>query len=179
LTGRELPLAERAVELRRQFDRSFAAAPSGEAVESEDLLAIRVGADSYAVRLAEVSGLFAGRRIVSLPTERPDFLGLTGLRGALLPVFDLGRLLGGSQAGAPRWLMTAAAAPVALGFDGFDGHLRLPRGALVPQEIAAPARRHVREVVRTGDRVRPVVHLASVLEAIYRRAPAGAPDEER
>lgn len=161
-------LAARAADLRRAFDRSFAEAAGAAAVEVEDLLAIRVGGDPCALRLAEVRGLFADRRVVGLPKARPGLLGLAGLRGSLVPVYDLGALLGYPPAAAPRWLVLAAAAPIGLAFEAFEGHLRLARGALVEGGGEAGRRRHAREVARTPDRPRPIVDVASVIQALRR-----------
>ena len=65
-----------------------------------------------------------------------------------------------------------AARPVALAFDGFEGHLRLPRQAAAAG--SAQAHRHVREVLHAGEAgVRPLVSLESVLEAIRVAAQLG------
>jgi hypothetical protein len=77
-------------------------------------------------------------------------------------------LLGYPRAPAPRWLLIAAAARVALGFDRFDGHLRVSREAISAGSArgAASHSPYVREVVRTARVVRPLVHMPSVLDAI-------------
>ena len=63
MIGLEARMHERADELRRAFDRSFAVAPIDEqtTAAAENLLAIRVGPHPYVLRLAEVSGLFADK----------------------------------------------------------------------------------------------------------------------
>ena len=86
--------ADRVTELRDAFDRSFAQAPSTEAAAVENLLAIRVGAHPYALRMAEVSGLFADKKVTRLPSPVPEFSGIAGFRGVVLPVYDLAMLLG-------------------------------------------------------------------------------------
>ena len=86
--------ADRVTELRDAFDRSFAQAPSTEAAAVENLLAIRVGAHPYALRMAEVSGLFADKKVTRLPSPVSELSGIAGLRGAVLPVYDLAMLLG-------------------------------------------------------------------------------------
>ena len=53
---------ERATQLRRDFDRSFADPPPAEIAVAEDLLAIRLGTLDFALRLSEIAGLFAGPR---------------------------------------------------------------------------------------------------------------------
>jgi chemotaxis signal transduction protein len=175
----ELGLLGRAEELRRAFDRSFADAPRVDTDATYvDLLAIRVGGDGYALRLAEVAGLFVDRVVSPLPTSVPELRGLAGFRASLVPVYDLAALLGYPTADAPRWLVSmAGVVTVALAFDRFDAHVRVAHGALAVAD--AGARGHVREVARTSDGVRAVLHLPSVLEAINARAPDVARPKER
>jgi purine-binding chemotaxis protein CheW len=141
-----------AAALRAEFDHSFAALPATPA-PTEELLAIRVGGDSYALRLRGVLELVAGHPVSRLPSATPHLLGLAGLRGGVVPVFSLTSLLGaagGLPRETPRWLLLCAEEePFALAFDGFEGHLRLPTGAL---SCSAPgsARRFTSGLARTA-----------------------------
>jgi chemotaxis signal transduction protein len=94
-------------------------------------------------------------------------LGLVGLRGVLVPAYDLRALLGYPNVIALRWLVVAADTPVVLGFEQFDGHLRVPCGAITAA-VAGPTDRLrcVRQIVHTNDGVRPLIHVASVLETL-------------
>jgi purine-binding chemotaxis protein CheW len=165
--------------LREAFDRSFAQAPSTEATPVEHLLAIRIGADPYALRMSEVAGLFADKKVTPLPSAVSELLGIAGFRGAVRPVYDLGMLLGCQRTGAPRWLVVTAVTSVALAFDGFDGYVRVPSGAIVPDSHADAHDRHVREAVRVVDLVRPLISLASVLEWTRSRTFRDGMDKER
>lgn len=158
-------LAERAAELRTDFDRAFAAPSRADVARKLDLLAIGVGAESCAVRLSEITGLFADRKITFVPGSNPALLGIAGFRGVVLPVYNLRTLLGHSAAQTPRWLLIAAAAPVALAFDAFEGHLRAAADAILSQQSDAKMRDYAREFLRTTDTVRSVLHLPSVIEA--------------
>lgn len=162
-------LADRAAELRQSFDRSFALEPAAHATAWEDLLALGVGPAHFAVRLAEVAGLTACREVTALPEAPPELLGLAGLRGALVPVYDLAALLG-LVATAPRWLALATGGKVALAFDAVEGHHRVSPQTIVPAE---PRQGHVHEVLQAGSIVLPIVCLASILEAIWRQAQGG------
>jgi chemotaxis signal transduction protein len=161
-------LAGRVEALRRAFDRSFADAPRLDADARCDLLAIRVAGDPYALRLAEVAGLFADRVVTPLPTPVPELLGIAGFRAALVPVYDLRALLAYPGTDIPRWVVTTTGeAAVALAFDQFETHVRVTEGAFATDHSQA---RCVREVARLADGVRPVLHLPSVLEMIKARA---------
>jgi purine-binding chemotaxis protein CheW len=159
-------MSETAAGLRLAFDRSFSQATSTDIAVIHKLLAVRVGSRPYLVRLAEVSGLFADKKITWLPSPLPELLGLAGLRGAVLPVYDLGSLLGAPKAAAPRWLLVTAPTPVGLAFDHFDGYVSVRPEDIVPEIRAEPRARHVLEVVRAVDLARPLVSLTSVLESI-------------
>jgi purine-binding chemotaxis protein CheW len=159
------------------FDQAFARTPRSLAAAAEALLAITVGGDPYLVRIGEIAGIHAGRRITPLPTGVAELCGLVGLRGTVLPVYDLGALLGYARAAAPRWLIVLAAAPVALAFDSFDGHVKQAGAAVL--EAGAGDDRPVREIAQSMNLVRPVLALSPVLDRLRRRASHAHRDTER
>jgi chemotaxis signal transduction protein len=168
----------RADELRVAFDRSFANAPRLDTETSVDLLAIRIAGDAYALSLVEVAGLFVDRAVTPLPTNVPELLGIAGFRAALVSVYDLAALLGYSGGDPPRWMVsTVGDRAVGLVFDLFERHVRVAPSALASDD--SNARRHVRQIVRTADGVRPVIHLPSVLEEITARAQSVVRPKER
>jgi chemotaxis signal transduction protein len=158
-------IAERASDLRRAFDRSFAEAPRRDTTVAQDVLAITVSGHRFAIRLSEIAGLFGDKKITPVPARSPTLLGIAGFRGAAVPVHDLRRLFGLPGTGLPRWLVIAAAAPIALAFDGFDGQLRLSRDAVASHE-GGVARAYVHEIVRARGHARAIVDIAVVLETI-------------
>ena len=162
---------ERLEELRRSFDRSFAEAPSEEAEQVENLLCIRVSGDAYAVRLNETSGIYVDRKVVGLPGPLPELLGMAAFRGSVIPVFDLGACLGyGVTGDAARWMLLVGGNEiVGLAFQGFDGFLRTTPLDLARQETSESRRQHVREVVSVGGIIRPIVSIASVVQAVKGR----------
>lgn len=165
-------ISQRATQLRRDFDRSFAESPPPARAASVDLLAVRVGEHPYALRLSAIAGLFADKKLTPLPGATPEFLGIAGFRGAVVPVYDLRVLLGQPGRGAPRWLVVAAASPVGLAFDALEGTLRLPPEAITPQRPGESARPHLRDLVRTAGPdapLRPLVELDSVVASIRQR----------
>ncbi len=179
MRGGEVQFELRPAELRLAFDQSFAAAPQAELLEFEDLLAIGVDGDHYAIRLSEISGLFVDKTVARLPSPLSQLRGIAALRGALVPVYDLRALLGYSAGESPRWLVVAARTPVGLAFDAFDSHLRMPSTAIAAAESAEHSRQHIREVLRSEERAWPIVSMASLIEAIARLARrAGAKQEK-
>ncbi len=164
-------MSETLLALRQEFDRSFAQAPRMETARAESFLAVRVGADAYALRVAEIGGLFTDRRIMPLPTPMPELLGVAGFRGQIAPVYDLAALLGYARQTAPRWLILARLRePVALAFDTFEAHFSALPERIIAAEGKGAGRRHLGSAVRTDDAVRPIIQLQSLLEDIQLRA---------
>lgn len=180
MTQGTIDLATRAVELRRAFDRSFADAPRPPRDEFIDLLAVLIGGDPYAIALAEVSALLADASVTPLPTTVAELAGIAAIRGAIVPIYDLRRLLGYGPRPSSRWVvLSTAATRVGFTFDAFDRHLRVARADLAPADAAARSKRHVTHVVRADDVVRPVLALSSACAWIEARVRGTSPQQER
>lgn len=149
--------------LRQEFDATFARAFGHAGTECDDLLAVLVGQGRYALRVSELGGIAARRRVTPVPSANATLLGLVGVRGNVIPVYDLARLLGEAPSvEPPRWLVSSGGAdPVALAFRELEGHMRLPRTAL-----ESGGRGHVTHVIREEFGLRPVVSVPSVARAV-------------
>lgn len=165
----EVLTSARAETLRREFDAAFARVAGRDDTRVEDLLAIRVAGEAYALRLVECGGLFADRAVTPLPTAVPELLGLASFRGALVPIYDLRSLLGYPRGETPRWMVSAAGGTVvALAFDVFEAHLRVESASLAADD--APSQRHAPRLARLAGGARPLLSVPSLLEAIEARA---------
>ena len=164
--------------LRQEFDRSFVEAPAAVAGTPENLVAIRVAGQPCLLRLSQMSSLHAKPAIVRVPSSVPEFLGLTGVRAVLVPVYDLRLLLGHrASSAAPEWLVMARAEhPLGLAFDQFEEHLRLPSHELPP--ATAPVQGHTQGTLRAGDTVRSLIHIPSLIETLVRRTKQQASPKE-
>jgi chemotaxis signal transduction protein len=161
-------------DLRRAFDASFALPPPPRDDDLVDLLAVTAGADALAVPLGAMAGLVPDRVVMPLPGSPPDLLGVAGLRGHLVPVYDLIRILSRGRAhGAgrgTRWILLAAGTPVfAVAVDRVDGHLRVPRDAVA--EPVTGADRATGAVVHTAAGPLPVVDLTAVRNRVTAQLP--------
>jgi chemotaxis signal transduction protein len=161
----------KAAELRRAFDRSFAQPPPPTAPETEDLLSIRVGGDPYAIRLRDIAGIVAGRKVVPVPTAAPGLLGLAGVRGGIVPVFGLAAILGyGPSHESPRWMVVCGVDdPIALAFSELEAYLRLPASCLHADQTFRATRPHVDQVVSTDAGIRAVIGIPNVMATIRNR----------
>lgn len=178
--GLQTSLDDRAAELRRRFDESFALAPTTDAPRSEDFLAVRIAGAPFALRRIDVSGLLAGRKPVKLPSACPEFLGVVGFRGLIVPVYSLRVLLGYPRHENLRWAVLAASGDcLGLAFDEYEGYLQIPSSQVAPADQPGMMPQHVRDVARHGESARPILDISSIVDAIRRRIRLGGPSKER
>jgi chemotaxis signal transduction protein len=174
--------------LRGEFDQSFARPRKARDTSGTDFLLIRVAGEPHALRLAEVAALEADRAITPVPSEAPALLGVAGLRGTLVAVFDLAQLLGlpapsavskgaaGKAApAAPRWLVLVKGSLVAMAFGEFEGQQRLGAEALASSLAAGQQG----EMVRATGVARPVVPLAALAARCEPPLPSVSAEESR
>jgi chemotaxis signal transduction protein len=174
-------------DLRRRFDRAFAAVPENRAEDVESFLGVKIGSEGYALRVREMAGFAAARKIIPLASPVAEMLGLAGIRGSVVPVFSLAALIGYESAQeSPRWfVLCGTAEPIALGFRDFDGYLELARSdsgeveGMGEADMRRAKRAHVRQVVRARGEVRGVIDVPSVVKAIHVKVAAAATIKER
>ncbi len=167
-----MPVIEsNAAALRQAFDLSFALPPPPASPEVEDLLTIRIAGDPYAIRLCDIAGMVTGRKVLAVPTDALDLLGLAGIRGGIVPVFGLASILGYRQPpDSPRWMILCGAdESIALAFSDFEGYLRLPRSCLHADENLHATRQYLNQVASTDDVVRAVIGIPLILATIRNR----------
>ena len=168
----ETLLQRRVAELGAEFDQTFARPLPVGAEDLQSLLAIRVAGHPLALRLSELSGLEARRRIVPLPGSLAELEGLAGLRGRLVSVFQLASLLGcGPERADWRWLVLARGEEVvAFAFGEVEGLLRVPRAALHPTSGDDRAAALVDEHVQLEGISRGVLRISRVVAALRARS---------
>lgn len=156
--------------LRRAFDSAFAMEPAA-ATERVDLVALRAGVRSFAVRVSDLAGVVPYRGVVPVPCDEPALVGIAAVRGAPLPVYDLAALLGDGSVQAPRWmLLSDGTNRVALAFDEIEEYLRVPREQLITASQRGRATPSAAsELVRNGSSMRPVVSMTSLLKELEQR----------
>lgn len=152
--------------LHEEFDRSFATPFAETRIEVEQILAIRLKGDLHGLRVREIDGVERAASIVPLRADSPGLLGLSGYRGAILPVYDLGALLGYEEAReAPRWLFLCGKGdPIALAVVEFAGYVTVPATAFHAPH--GSPRRHVERFARIGDAVGAIVSVPSIVRGI-------------
>jgi chemotaxis signal transduction protein len=178
----DLQIAGTAAELRRAFDASFISPVSVERGKLEDVLAIRVGGDPYALRLSEIAGLHANRQPLALPSPVGELLGLVAIRGLLAPAYDLAALLGYPRAPNSRWLVLVRVPQfVALAFSSLESHLRIPEDSFAQHENGNDGHnaQHLRGSIRNAGVLRPLIYVPGVLKTIEALTRPASQGEER
>lgn len=165
-------LEDKVAEMRRLFDESFAAAPPEHVTELEAMLAITVEGESFAIRVSEISGLAVRKEeIVPVPSRVPELLGLTGVRGTVVPVFSLARLLGfSSESTQAHWLVFCGdrQSPIALAFESMEKLFQVPATGIFSREEIL-GRRYVTATVREGATSRGLISISAFVEQIKTR----------
>jgi purine-binding chemotaxis protein CheW len=73
-------------------------APEGAAgeihVQEVEMLSFRLGGEEYVLPVDDVREVLKSRELTSVPNSPPHVLGVTSIRGTVLPVIDLGKRLG-------------------------------------------------------------------------------------
>ena len=169
-------LQTRLSRLKQTFDGSFTAALNPRAEQSEDLLAIELAGQPFALRARELSGLYVERAVTPLPAAPAELHGLAAVRGELVAVYDLAVLLGYARAEAPRFLVLGKSPALAFAFAKLDGHLRVPRSSISPTDGAREP--WFAEVMREPDRTRPILELAVLAASLEQRLRSAAPKED-
>ena len=104
------------------------------------LIECRLGPERYALRLDQVRELATAERLVSIPCTPPHLAGMMNLRGTILPVLDLGPVLGLSPAppegGGIVVVVAWGASLCGLRFDATMGVRALDPDELLPPPAA-------------------------------------------
>jgi chemotaxis signal transduction protein len=149
--------------LRNSFNEAFARPREHDVAVRESFLAIRVAEHPYLLRLSTIASLHVRRQTVAVPSSLPELLGIAGFRGIVAPVYDLRILLGHQGTAQLPWLVLVRAPELlGLAFDQFERHVGVSAEDIAGDGFAESIR------LENGE-VRPVIHVASVVEALERR----------
>lgn len=169
MTARDRPGAGMsAAELGREFDLSFSRAAELERPAEEKLLVLGLGSRRFAVRSRDVRAIVRTPRIARVPSPLPALLGIAGVRGEILAVFDLAKLLGvGDDEQGLRWsLLAGDAERAALAFPHFERFERVPSAAVARADAGELRVAFVEEVVRLNGEVLPIVGVERLLAGL-------------
>ncbi len=155
--------------IAKGFDLGFAHARSGTRRTPLNYLACRVGNESLAISLCELVGLQRRGKIVPLRSTVSGLLGVAGLRSRLMPVYRASTLLGIAPTGqSEKWVAVCGSSedPLGLALDELEGYLQADQADRSPRGERDGACPHLRELLVSGGRTRPVLQISSLLQMI-------------
>ncbi|HXX54335.1 MAG TPA: chemotaxis protein CheW, partial [Thermodesulfovibrionales bacterium] len=89
------PLAPLPAEEARREQEALPRVPKEEEREESrlELLTFMLGNEEYAFRIGEIHEIIRPQKVTMIPKTAPHLLGITSLRGKIIPVLDMKRLL--------------------------------------------------------------------------------------
>lgn len=136
-------------------------------------LTFRQGSTLFALPAEEISEIIRIPPLARVPQSPPSLLGLANLRGAVLPVASVGRLLQRKDSGAApsRAVVLDGAAPVALAVDAVEALVAVDPSAVETRqaELAAEPGERLRGAFRVGpgDAIAKIIDIAPLLDAAF------------
>jgi chemotaxis signal transduction protein len=162
-------LEETVRRLRATFDDAFASPRVERAVELHAVLVVEVAQRIVALRTSQIGGIAARPRILELPGAPPFVVGLTALRGVVLPVCSLAAILGVGGGRSDAWIAWVDAdPPAAFAFDRLLGLFQVPAADIVPADLGLPC---TPGAARIEGVMRPLVDMAAVATSWARARP--------
>src|SRR3989338_1665844 len=104
-------------------------------IEETEILAFKIANEEYAVRMTELQEIIRYQRITAIPCSPEYLVGVTSLRGKILPVINLKIRLGlggGKREGQKIIILSGKKEPLGALVDLILGVFRLPVSELLP-----------------------------------------------
>jgi chemotaxis signal transduction protein len=161
-------VTSRASGLRRAFDDAFARPVAPPAEAGIEHLIVVAGTQTCAIRVGELAGLDVNRRITPVPRENHGLLGLSAVRGTLVPVFDLGVVLSTASPGTShRWIaLYRDTELVGLAFDEWLETRRIAAGDVHPSAFPGEHAALSPHAIQIDERIVHVVDIPAVVSTI-------------
>lgn len=158
-------------EMRTAFDRTYAVPPPSQSVDQkEDLLQLRLAGNPYALRTSEISAFARAPKTIAVPSPAPELEGVAGNRGGVVPIYSLSAIFGYGREQHGRWCaLCLRDEPIGFVFGEFEGYVRVVRSQIYAGRQEDLTCQHVKQVIRTGEILRPIVSLPSIVELIKKR----------
>ena len=161
---------------RREFDSSFTVPAVISRKHVHLVVRIRVSDRIFAVKRDELTGISKLKQVLPIPSSASALLGITTVRGTLVPVFDLAAMLGltSSREQAAWTLLINRATPVGLAFDDFEGQSEVFSGNFFDGD-PPQAGSYFHQIAETDAGKLPVLDIAGLLESIRKNAGQSTP----
>ena len=159
--------------LREEFDLSFQRAHQSNSQHSIEALSLSVGQDlqPYLLRVDALSLLQRMPAVRPLPGAADSVLGLSLLRGRVVTVFFLARLLGRPASDSPAWIVgVGAELDYALAFAELTALRRIDADAIRP--AGSQSSPHIRQALIEHEHSIPLIDLESISNHLGQASPA-------
>ena len=167
---------QRLARLRRDFDESFAAEAGARVEQLESLLTIRAGGEPFAVPTLEIGALAKTGRVVAVPAAAPELLGIAGIAGLLVAVYDLAAIVGLKRCGGCEWMILAGRqSAMALAFEAFEGRVEIGRESILGEE-SGQRHPYIRRFAQIRGSAVGVIDVTGIAAAIRRQAGLVGPE---
>jgi purine-binding chemotaxis protein CheW len=123
-----------------------------------EMLSFLLGGEEYVLPVDEVREVLKSRELTIVPNSPPHILGVTSIRGTVLPVIDLGRRLGLPRAQRDEKARIIIISPddedAGIVVDRVTGVMRISPEAIRPApETVEQGAEFLRGIARKGDRL--------------------------
>lgn len=148
--------SQKAEELRSVFRQAYERPIDIRKSDTVAFLRVLIVGEPFALRVSEIAEVQAKPKITWLPTQSREFLGVTSLRGEMIPVYSLGELIGRSASEArDGWLIYLRhSAPVGVFISEYGGFVEAS-----PQQVYS-------RLLNIGGQVHSIIELADIINRI-------------
>jgi purine-binding chemotaxis protein CheW len=137
-----------------------------------DVLAFLAGDEEYGIAIAYVAEIVKVPPITAVPRVPPAVLGITSLRGTIVPVLDLRVVLGVSRPAVQRTsrlvVLRGDGQPLAMLVDQVSQVVRLDRASIEPRPegVISRSNRYIECIARVNGRILVVLEPVAVLGSL-------------
>ncbi len=140
--------------------------PSAEQVK---ILVFRIGSEYYSVRMIDMQEVLTMHEITTIPRAPRHLMGITSLRGKVIPVIDLRTRLRieGAEAAEPRILvLSGGGQPIGIKVDSIRGMFMIKLDEIMPSlnTLTDEESRFIDAVVRVEHRFVSILNLDEILK---------------
>jgi len=149
------------------------AAPAGAediAGEMVELLVFKLSNEDYAFKVSDIEEILRPQNVTTVPRVQDFILGVTSLRGKVIPLLDLKKRLAltgdGEKPRAKVLILKGAKGSVGVLVDRVVDVLRVPGEAIVepPQHLSESELKYIEGVVVEGGRFISIIRIEDVLD---------------
>jgi purine-binding chemotaxis protein CheW len=138
-------------------------------IPDTEILAFKLGNEEYAVRMTELQEIIRYQRITSVPCSPEYLIGVTSLRGKILPVIDLKLRLGLKGENAERQkiiILSGKKDPIGALVSSILGVYRFPASEILPPPsiLTEKEKGFIEGVVKIKNKFIPILNVDEIIK---------------